>query len=96
MNRMEPEGKSGLILLARRSASALYLRWNLHAGWGIQLGDRESPCVSPFVSPCAGGLARAISMSARVMAHHVARRLAEIDRLDDVVEGRARGGVESP
>jgi hypothetical protein len=49
-----PEGKSGLILLARRSASALYLRWNLHAGRGIQLGDTESPCVSPFVSPCAG------------------------------------------
>ncbi len=24
--------------------------------------------------------------------HHVARRLAEIDRLDDVVEARARGG----
>jgi hypothetical protein len=45
-----PEGKSGLILLARQSASALYLRWNLHAGWGIQLGDT----VSPSVSPCAG------------------------------------------
>jgi hypothetical protein len=53
-----PEGKSGLIPLAGRFARALYLRWNLRAGWGIQLGDTESPCVSPCVSPsvspCAG------------------------------------------
>jgi hypothetical protein len=49
-----PEGKSGLILLAERSASALCLRGNLGARWGIHLGDTESPCVSPSVSPCAG------------------------------------------
>jgi hypothetical protein len=47
-----PRGKSGLVLVAERSASALYLRGNLHAGWGIQLGDTESPCVSPSVTPC--------------------------------------------
>jgi hypothetical protein len=40
-----------LILLAERSASALYLRGNLHAGWGIQLGGTETPCVTPCVSP---------------------------------------------
>jgi hypothetical protein len=45
----DPEGESGLILLAERSASALYLRWNLNAIWGVQLGDTVSPCVSPSV-----------------------------------------------
>jgi hypothetical protein len=55
--RIEPEGctraKSGLIRLTTRSASALYFRGNLHARWGIQLGDTVSPCVSPSVSPYA-------------------------------------------
>jgi len=44
----------GLIPLAERSARALYLRWNLHARWGILLRDTVSPCVSPCVSPYAG------------------------------------------
>src|SRR5262249_44093758 len=56
MERWEPEGwsprgGSGLILSAERSASALYLRGNLHASWGIQLGDTVSPSVTPCVSP---------------------------------------------
>jgi hypothetical protein len=45
-----PEGESGLIRLTKRSANALYLRRNLRAEWGIQLGDTVSPCVSPCVS----------------------------------------------
>jgi len=59
-----PRGKSGLILLGTRSASALYLHRNLHAGWGIQLGDTESPCVSPSVTPC-------VSPRCRRIGHHV-------------------------
>ena len=47
-------GESRLILVAERSASALYLRGNLHASWGIQLGDTVSPSVTPCVSPHAG------------------------------------------
>jgi hypothetical protein len=43
--RIEPEGCT--IRLTTRSASALYLPGNLHARWGIQLGDTVSPCVSP-------------------------------------------------
>jgi hypothetical protein len=58
--RIEPEGEvppeaeSGLIRLAKRSASVLYSRGNLHARWGIQLGDTVSPCVSPLYPPYAG------------------------------------------
>ena len=46
-----PRGESGLILVAERSASALYLRGNLHVSGGIQLGDTVSPSVTPCVSP---------------------------------------------
>ena len=38
-----PRGESGLILIADRSARALYLRGNLYAGWGIQLGGTDPP-----------------------------------------------------
>src|ERR1700693_1921412 len=63
-----PRGESGLILVAERSASALYLRGNLHPRWGIQLGDTESPCVSPSVSPCVSPRCRA---SGGRIGHHM-------------------------
>jgi hypothetical protein len=60
-------GESGLIRLAKRFARALYLLWNLHVGWGILLGDTESPSVSPCVS----------SFSARAWMPTAARGLTD-------------------
>src|SRR6516162_1823123 len=77
-----PRGESGLILLAERSASALHLCGNLHASWGIQLGDTVSPSVSPSVSPCVSPRCRA--SDGRIGPPHVvtARRRNAGDALD--------------
>jgi hypothetical protein len=36
-------GRRAIGAVAHIAASALYLRGNLHAGWGVQLGGTETP-----------------------------------------------------